>query len=204
MTARGENPFCSRRIRPGAMPFLFPAGLSAAAVLEHLERSGGRGEIVGPHGSGKSSLVAALVERLEAAGREVCLVTLHDGQRRMPRGFYDAAPPSGGLVIVDGYEQLARLERFRLGRFCRAAGAGMLVTSHRTVGFPEIHRTAPTVEAAQAIVAELQRGYPAYVTAEDVKAAYVRHAGDLRELLFELYDLYRDGDFSTPPDGNPS
>jgi hypothetical protein len=34
------NPFCTRRIRPGAVPFLFPPGASVAGLLEKLQAAG--------------------------------------------------------------------------------------------------------------------------------------------------------------------
>ena len=64
-----DNPFSTRYTRPGAIPFRFPPGTSADGLVEQLRRQQWRGAIVGPHGSGKSSLVAALVPplRLPAA-----------------------------------------------------------------------------------------------------------------------------------------
>ena len=42
------------------------------------------GEILGPHGAGKSALLATLIPAVERAGRRPVLVELHDGQRRLP------------------------------------------------------------------------------------------------------------------------
>jgi hypothetical protein len=189
---RPENPFCSRRVRPGAIPFLFAAGQSAAALIERLQRSGWWGQIVGPHGSGKSALLAALVPAIEQAGRRVVQAELHDGQRHLPAGF----PPSSGLdaatvLAVDGYEQLGRGTRFWLKRFCRRGGVGLLVTAHDGVGLPELCRTAPNLSLARQVLDQLQRGYPPHVMAEDLAEPFARHGGNLREVLFDLYDLYQ-------------
>ncbi len=62
--AAQSNPFSTRFVRPGALAYRFPPGESAATLVERLAASGWRGQIVGPHGSGKSTLVAALGETL--------------------------------------------------------------------------------------------------------------------------------------------
>lgn len=193
---RPENPFCSRRVRPGAIPFLFPVGQSAAALVERLRASDWRGQIIGPHGSGKSSLLAALAPAIKERGRCVVLVELHDGQRRLPRDF----PPSAGFdwatevptqIVVDGYEQLGRASRLWLGRFCRRRRCGLLVTAHADVGLPELYRITPDLSLAARVLDYLQRGYPPHATAEDLAERFARHGGNLREVLFDLYDVYQ-------------
>ncbi len=138
---RFQNPFSASRVRPGAAPFLFPAGEDSAALVEQLELGGWRGEIVGPHGSGKSTLLAALSAELAARGRQTFSIALHDGERRLPVERRQlAALASGTLVIVDGYEQLSWWSRWRLGRMCASRGWGLLVTAHRPVGLPQVAR----------------------------------------------------------------
>jgi len=188
-----ENPFCSRRVRPGGIAYLFAPGESAAGLVDRLRRNGWWGQIVGLHGSGKSALLAALTPAIETAGRRALLVELHDGQRRLPPDFargLDADCPT--VLIIDGYEQLSLWQRLRLRRFCRRSGLGLLLTAHSPVGLPDLWHTSVTPELARRIVEQLQRGQPARITAEDVAARFARHGGDLREMLFDLYDLYEE------------
>ncbi|MBN2473414.1 MAG: hypothetical protein JXB62_02305 [Pirellulales bacterium] len=186
-----ENPFCSRRVRPGAMPFLFVAGDGAARLIDRLDRSGWWGQIVGPHGSGKSALLATLVPEVERAGRPTLVFELHDGCRRLPFEPRHAADLDRSTVIViDGYEQLSRLSRFRIKRFCRRRRLGLVVTAHTGVGLPELVCTGASLPLAQHIVGRLTDGYPSHISAEDVAERFSRHGPDLRELLFDLYDLY--------------
>jgi len=187
----GENPFCSRRVRPGALPYRFAAGETAAGLVRRLGRSGWRGQIVGPHGSGKSALLAALVPAIEEAGRPTFAIELHDGQRRLPLSLRRTPGLDGSTVlIIDGYEQLSHWQRFRVRRFCRRRGLGLLVTAHTAVGLPELWQTASDLELARQIVEQLQREYPSRVTSEDVAERFARREGDMREMLFDLYDLY--------------
>ena len=187
-----ENPFCSRRVRPGGTPYLFAAGEDAPRLVDRLRGIAWCGQIVGPHGSGKSALLAALVPAIEQAGRRTLLVELHDGQRRLPLELQSGPDLDRATVlIVDGYEQLGQWQRFRLKRFCRRGELGLLVTVHAPVGLPDLAHTSANLELAQQIVEQLQLGHPPHVTADDVAQRFALHGGNLRELLFDLYDLYQ-------------
>jgi hypothetical protein len=186
-----ENPFCTRRIRPGAIPFLFPDGQDAETLVARLRTHGWSGEIIGPHGSGKSALLAALIPAIERAGRHVTLVALHDGQRRLPLRFdgrHRLREPA--VLVVDGYEQLSRWHRWRLRRLCRRNGWGLVVTAHASVGLPPLWQTAITPELAQAVVDSLLAGQTSPLPAPQLADYLARHQGDLRETLFDLYDRY--------------
>jgi hypothetical protein len=186
-----ENPFSTRHVRPGAIPFFFPPGQSAGQLVELLRSNEWRGEIVGPHGSGKSSLLSSLVPALENAGQSPLLIELHDGQRRLPvdlRRIDGLAENT--VVIVDGYEQLSFLSRLQLKGFCRRRHLGLIVTSHRPAGLPLLFRTSASVTLAEEIVRFLLRGRPQLLGSNDLARRFEHHRGDLRELLFDLYDLY--------------
>lgn len=60
-----SNPFSTRFIRPGATTYRFPTGVSAHTLADQFFRQHlGRAAIVGPHGSGKTSLLYALAPYL--------------------------------------------------------------------------------------------------------------------------------------------
>lgn len=197
------NPFCTRRIRPGAISFLFAAGQDVEAFVERLRRNAWWGEIIGAHGTGKSALLATLIPSIERAGRHVTIVELHDGQRRLPLDIdCDPTLRAPTILIVDGYEQLSRWHRFMLKRLCRRRGCGLLVTAHVSVGLPELYRTVATSDLAERIVAELMAGQASPFTASELAKCLERHRGDMRETLFELYDLFEEGR-SFAEDPNP-
>ncbi len=173
------------------MPFLFFEGADPASLVVKLRDHGWWGQIVGPHGSGKSTLLATLLPAIEAAGRRVVLVTLHDGERHLPISLNEiVAAGTSPLLIVDGYEQLSGWSRFRLKRFCRRHGCGLLVSSHASVGLPELFRTAVNLELASAVVATLLDWQDHTITHKDIDSALSRQSGNLREALFELYNVY--------------
>ena len=186
MPLAAENPFSTRRTRPGAMPFIFSAGEDAETLIARLRENRWWGEILGPHGAGKSALLATLIPAIVQAGRRPVLIELHDEQRCLPQPESDPST----LLMVDGYEQLSRWSRWRLKRLCRRRGCGLLVTAHDSVGLPQLYRTAPTRELAETIVGRLMAGRTPPFTAAEVTDCFVRRGGNLREVLFDLYDLY--------------
>jgi hypothetical protein len=167
--------------------------MSVATLLEAWAAAGGEGEILGPHGTGKSTLLHWLGAEAEARGRTIVRVELHDGARRLPRGWDAGGPGRGALVLVDGAEQLSRW-RFRLLRMaCARRGWGLLVTAHRPLGLPTLYRThVDGVLARRVVGAVLARSprLPALVAEHEVEVALQECGGNLREALFRLYDLY--------------
>jgi hypothetical protein len=173
------------------IPFIFPPGEDPRTLVAQLQANGWLGQIIGPHGSGKSSLVASLIPAIEQAGRHAVLVELHDRQRRLPiDGALQAELGEGAVLIVDGYEQLSLLSRLRLRRLRRGKRVGLVVTAHASVGLPTLHRTFSNLESARAIISQLLRDHPTRFTPAEIESAFVRHGGNLRECLFDLYDLY--------------
>ncbi|MDZ7615373.1 MAG: hypothetical protein U1E05_00120 [Patescibacteria group bacterium] len=185
-----ENPFCTRCVRPGAMDFLFPPGVDATALVDRFQAGGGRGVIIGPHGSGKSTLLLAIQRELASRGQSVFPIVLHDGQRRLPVRIPSPRLAAGTILVVDGYEQLGFWARCGLAWHCRRRRYGLLATSHRPVGLPLLFRTEVPMALAQTIVCRLQEGGERRVLPKDVAREFPRYGGNLRELLFGLFDLY--------------
>jgi energy-coupling factor transporter ATP-binding protein EcfA2 len=186
------NPFATRFTRPGALNYVFADGESAAALVSRLAELGWRAQILGPHGSGKSTLIAQLAEPLEHAGRRPAVFALHDGQRWLPRGWEQTVGQAESrLVVIDGYEQLGYLSRCWVAWRCRRRGWGLLVTAHQDVGFPTLIRTASSMPIAQAVVEQLLGGQRSGVDAQTVAECYSASGGNVREMLFALYDRHQ-------------
>ena len=96
------------------------------------------------------------------------------------------------IIVVDGYEQLSRWSRFCLKWRCRRRQWGLLVTAHQSVGLPEIFRTSTSLHVLRQIVERLSPADAASLPAETLAELFARHKGDVREILFELYDLHED------------
>ena len=188
-----SNPFATRFTRPGAIGYLFPPGKSAVGTLDLLRNNEWWGEIVGPHGSGKSSLLAELLPLLEATGRHVNVYSLHQGDRTLPISKSDVAAWNADTqVAIDGYEQLSWWSKRRLQSWVKARHAGLLITAHQPMGLPPLFATEPTLTLAREIVAQLLKSDQVQsLTGDDVAAAFAAHGANLREMLFSLYDVYQ-------------
>lgn len=185
------NPFATRYVRPGAIAFRFASGETAEGLVARLRAAAWQGEIVGAHGTGKSTLLAALLPELERAGRSIVSFSLHDGERRLPadkRQLQSLGETE--VVIIDGYEQLGALARLSIRRLCRKRRCGLLVTAHAHVGLPLLYATRVEMEMAKRIVAELLPAGDAAISPDDVARALAEQRGNFREALFRLYDLY--------------
>lgn len=188
------NPFATRFIRPGAIPFLFLPGES----LESLQRSwlaaGGWGQIIGPHGTGKSTLLQLWEGALRHAGQSVlaCRLTTERPLPPHKRLLNWSEVTQDVNVLCDGWEQLPWLRRRRFLREVRQRKGRLLVTGHRDFGFSWTYRTAGDLPRMQQMVAWLQRQTAPLVTADDTAMTWARSRGNVRETLLALYDVYRE------------
>ena len=178
--SRDANPFATCWTRPGALPWRG----DIPTIVQTLRRSEWRGQIVGPHGSGKSTLVRALIEPLRQAGK-----------RPMLFDALDDADIDGDVLLVEAFERLPWRERWRRTTAWRRAGVGFVVTTHRTMRswFTPLHVVAQT-KPDEAIVAELfqrlTKSRPTPVGLADALASFASRDGDLRETWFDLHALH--------------
>lgn len=186
MRAR-DNPFTVERIH--GLRYRFPPGESREGLLARLAALGWRGAFVGGEGRGKSTLLAELGEYLETRGLEVRRLALARGQTRI--GFGEETALLDGIgprvaLLLDGAEQLHPWRWRRLRRRAEPAGA-FLVTSHREGLLPTALRCTTPPRVLARLLDELapSRG-ASFPTAE---ALHARHDGDVRQALFEAYDV---------------
>ncbi|MCA9121957.1 MAG: hypothetical protein H6822_26535 [Planctomycetaceae bacterium] len=186
-----QNPFSTSAVKPGEIAFQFDGDHDAVRLVAKLQQNAWRGEIVGPHGSGKSTLLKAMLPALEAAGREVRYFVAKRGVKRWPELEADLANwHDATQVMVEGHELMSRSNRKLLDRACHNAGAGLLVTCHASQGLPTLFHTAVTFELTLSIVQHLLPPDCDFIFEADVRDSFSRHGQNLRELLFDMYDLY--------------
>jgi ABC-type dipeptide/oligopeptide/nickel transport system ATPase component len=190
------------------MAYLFPQGRTAAEIVRQFQANDWRSAIVGPHGSGKSTLVATIIPLIEQMGIAVRRISLHDGQRRFPADLLQQCLPISrrevpsdeisnstprALLVIDGYEQLTWWSRHRLSACCRRNEWALLVTAHADSGLgkiPVLFRTAASLPTVQHLVDDMLPSHYGLIHADEVAAAFNDHGGNVRETLFALYHLF--------------
>lgn len=185
-----DNPFATRFIRPGAVDYQFPPEASVTQTVDCLESHDWWGQILGDHGSGKSTLLATLAPACRERGKHVLQTTLSAGERQLPETINIRTLDAKTLLVIDGFEQLAWSRRQRLKQQARARSAGLLITTHCDLGLPTIVTTSPSWDTFRHITTQLLDRGSISISDQEILQAYKQSAGNARDALFRLYDLY--------------
>jgi len=190
MRAR-ENPFRTERLLELSYRF---EGTTWDELLCRCERLGYRAAIVGPHGSGKTTLIEGLAVQLRSKGYGVEFVRLDEEEPSFTPGVVSmlaARLGSNDILLFDGAEQLNPLAwtcfRLRMRRL-----AGLIVTTHEPGRLPTLWkcRTSPALLAE--IASELLEANPEELRCR-ARDLFSKHEGNLRDALWEWYDLAAEG-----------
>lgn len=185
------NPFATRHVQPGR---LRPLSATAAeqdlpAAIAAIQAAGGSAAIVGPHGTGKSTLLRALAAEFAAAGRLAGLVQLRRGRDALAVFRLLGRAAAGTTACLDGWEQLGPAGRLGARFLARLRGCHLVVTSHRRTSLPLHLMTSTSLALLETIVAALP-DHGGLIERADLADAFDRHGGNLRESLADLYDRF--------------
>ncbi len=215
------NPFATRFVRPGSIGYCFGDLESCPHTIDPLASLVDRisqtrfASIVGPHGTGKSTLVQSLLPRLGASFQVLETIQLHSpmrrgrlarfGQqrtnwkrfsevlRRQPSG--DDSDPST-LLVVDGFEQLSNAAQKQTMRIARRRGHALLITTHCQMdSFATVHRTQVNADILQRLTNDLVAdSEPSIrkVVQREMTSRNLAEIENVRDFWFELYDLVAD------------
>jgi hypothetical protein len=198
------NPFATRHARPGRLEPLDRDGQprDVAALLDRLAALGGCAAIRGPHGSGKTTLLERLCEGLEDRGTAVERVRLRAWRDGAAAAAADVAAAfrailrcaAGGTVCIDGWEQMGPAAAVA-DAIARLRGCGLVVTTHRSTRLPLL----VACDTSPALLAAIVRRLPGYdswggssIHEADLEVSFLRHGGNIRESLYELYDRFEE------------
>jgi len=148
-----------------------------------------RAAICGPEGAGKTTLLEDLGRRLNSAGQSTRWLQLRRETQSTARRQLDeylAAVAGDELLLVDGVEQLGPLDWRRLKRRSRRQ-AGLIITTHAAGRLPTLIECRTTVTLLVSIVEQLAPGSGEGLR-DELPELFVRHAGNIRLCLRELYD----------------
>lgn len=180
-----DNPFASHRVE--GLPYRH-RGSSLPDLERRLTALGGRAAVVGPKGSGKTTLTWELATRFDGDAVRVAIPAACPHPWQVVRSQLPRPVSGGHAVFVDGAEQLGPFGWRRLLHATRYA-AGLVVTLHRAGRQPTLTecRTDP------ALLLELVRELApddAPRFEPHLEELFGRHRGNIRLCFRELYDLF--------------
>jgi len=183
-----SNPFSTKFWTPGAIPFRFSAEdwstrTDGEQLVAAFERYGG-GQIVGPHGSGKTTLIESLKRVFQQNGYDVRHAMLNDRNRRLPDNFATEPLREPFVRIIDGFEQFTFWKRLL---FQRRFPGRFLIATHRPVGrLPVLYRTAPRLDVFTELVRHLAGKEP--FADDELRRLFETARGNFRDAFLTLYD----------------
>jgi hypothetical protein len=186
MKAR-DNPLATHRVL--AIRYR-PLNMTWEQILNRLRQMNYRGAIVGPKGTGKTTLIEDLSAHLVARG-------LAPRPLRLSKDHRIIAPSAlanltrRDIVLLDGAEQLNPLRWFWF-QWKTRTGGGLIITTHRRGRLPPLLHTTTTPRLLTEIAGELLSDRTP--RCERIDELFIRHQGNIREALRELYD-----DFAAVP-----
>lgn len=192
--SRDANPFATCWTRPGALPWIDTDQQPLAAMVERLTDANWRGQIVGRHGVGKSTLMQALRKPLAEAGRKVVMIDAARGAEGAEADRLGSGT-AGSLLLVEGFERLGRRERRGWLAQTRRSGVGLLVTTHRSLHawrspLAVVARVEPDERLLGSLFERLTADRSTPVTFGDAITSFSHRRGNVRDVWFDLYDLH--------------
>lgn len=210
-----SNPFCTRFVQPGALSYRFSGADKKSEADESQQRRREllqrlmrcrRSLIIGPHGSGKTTLLYSLLPTLGRHFEPIVTIRLscpvangfrswsQEARKNATTIFSQQAELTrGGLLVVDGLEQLSCAARLRMRSTARRHRHWVLGTSHRPLaGFTELCRTGVTRPLIESLAESLLADADAPVAArirQELKGRDLDRVVNLRDLWFEMYDV---------------
>lgn len=193
------NPFATRCFQPGALDYEFFGKQEWSTFAKQCRNQRGCSLIVGPHGTGKSTLLITLAKELMTLDPEIRIESLflhNDGKssKRFLKSYSNWH--KSDIVLLDGFEQLSFIRRIQICVSARWNSWSVIATTHRNfLGCPVLWRTSIDATTERWVMAKLLESRPTDVlsqalSSEDWRVSRVRHQQNLRESLFDMYDWW--------------
>ncbi|QDT31719.1 AAA family ATPase [Thalassoglobus polymorphus] len=189
MKAR-ENPFRVDRVH--ALPFEFEND-SFNLFYSRLKAAHFRGAIIGPHGTGKTTLLNELQNQLQQAGIPYKALRLMDDGRDSNKVRIQEWLDSSSkemVLILDGAGLLNFWDWQRVKRKTKRF-AGLLITAHKPGRLPTLIELQPSVKTLIRLVRNLE--IKQSIPDDRLHELFQTCNGNLRDCLRKLYDQYAEG-----------
>ena len=186
MKAR-HNPFSVDRVQTIRYR---PSETTFDDILSRLGAMDYRAAIVGPEGTGKTTLLEDLQYALQRQGLPTRMVFVNDTSpldRRMRRQLISQLE-SEEIVLLDGADAIGRVMWTFLRRHILRHAAGLVITTHRPGRLPTLIDCTTTPDLLNTIVTELLPETHS-IDAATLHHLYHHYEGNIRNCLRDLYDL---------------
>ncbi|QDT59704.1 hypothetical protein SV7mr_22130 [Stieleria bergensis] len=213
-----QNPFRTDAIAPSRVRYRFTPGRNGSSshhINQFLDammlslKSHLRSQVVGAHGTGKSTLLHTLLPRLQDSYQPVVFKQLTNDPRRSwsqrllqrkrsgQQVITDLrALPTGSMLVIDGWEQMLGFHQRRAVKLSQSKQVALLATSHQPIsGFDTLHHSSMSPTLACSLADDLLTDSPYEVrqrVLKEVKGRQITSQTNLRDLWFELYDVVED------------
>ena len=165
--------------------------------FESLAQLNFRAAIVGPMGSGKTTLMNELTNQLnERKYKTHQLFLPHESNhhREMIKCAIRESLSNHKIVLVDGIERISMLQRHHLYRKTKQS-AGLIINVHKPCRLPTWYRCSTSPDLMCKLLTRLGLDQPSIQTAGQV--AFSKHNGNIRLALRDLYDQFSSGEFNS-------
>jgi len=225
MVLKPRNPFSTAAISSGRIQFKHPGAGGWFSILEELAANRWLGEVVGPHGTGKTTFLLQLSSILNALEVDVDFVRyrvdrngkihnnqfpsneeMDEGSSILPPPTFETAASAAGLKrpercrIIDGFEQMPWIQQKAVIWKSRWAREGLIVSAHCTRGLPRLLQTESSLQLLKDIAKELLvTDAGDLIDLGDISTAWTKSQGNTREALFLLYDVWEKRSIAKKP-----
>ncbi|MDR1485114.1 MAG: hypothetical protein LBT09_09865 [Planctomycetaceae bacterium] len=190
-----SNPFSTCNWQAGVIDYIFESGIDISVILKRLSDSGGVGQIVGKHGSGKSALLESIAKFLIKNKFNVQKTTLNSTQKNIQNDFLLSLQKinTNTIYILDGYEQLPLIARIGLRLRNWHNSGGFIFTTHKPAVFvPIIYKTIAKPEIFQNLVKNMIKNSNFKINHKKINKIFKETNGNFRNGFFKLYDLFEE------------
>ena len=193
-----SNPFSTRFVSPGQLSFIGMEEGWLDELAAVLIQQNGNGQIVGPHGVGKTTLSFELerrVARLNDTRTPFRFVRKIISPQQTIRSGHQSASfessPQKTVLVLDGFERLSWFQRVALVKACQRKQIGLLLTTHRAVwGVPKLVSLKPDQDRFESVVKELTCDCEFQISRECLAEIFANNNGNIHESLMSCYDEF--------------
>jgi ABC-type cobalamin/Fe3+-siderophores transport system ATPase subunit len=169
------NPFSTKFWSPGVFSFQFSEPGETLNTLLQKSLRLPICQIVGQHGTGKTTLLLGLLKHYQEKGEKVRLLSFNDQHRRIPD---DLSFQENQILFADGMEWLRFWDSFHLLFLSKR----LIFTVHRPKLFiPILYRTKPQFSVFVQLVRQMKPDQPGESVLQKV---YDRSGGNFRNAFF--------------------